>query len=238
MNETARVPREFWSTLGAILTGRARVWRVFWLGVVPPPVVLLVAVSASIPIPAPGWIGALVLLALIWAWLLWAPVVIWRSARASHPYVRYSCRFGAIAISGFIAYGILTPHVDNYTRRDKLQEAVTMSNPHRVALGIACSEGALKAGVADSHEVLGLGVPEEYTGNYVRSITATMTGSDGGRVEIVIKRISEKLEEGQTVVYEGRCENQVMCLQRVTGSVPKSYLEWMERSPSGSTWRC
>ena len=204
-----------------------------WLGVVPGSValyiILLVALSDIIPDRViHGWIGALLLFALIAVWLVWAPVVIWRSARGTHPYVRYPSRLGAIAVSGFIAYGVFTPHVEDYTPRHKLQEAVNISNPHLTALEIACDEGTLKAGIADSHEVLGLAAPEEYTGNYIRSATTTITGSDTGRVEVVIKRISDKLLEGQTVVYDGRCENREMCW-RVTGDIRETYLERLDR---------
>ena len=47
-----------------------------------------------------------------------------------------------VAIIGILA-AVAIPAYQDYTVRAKIQEAVNLSNPHRTALGIACSEGAL-----------------------------------------------------------------------------------------------
>ena len=49
-----------------------------------------------------------------------------------------------VAIIGILA-AVAIPAYQDYTIKAKVQEGVNVSNPHRTAIGIACSEGALAA---------------------------------------------------------------------------------------------
>ena len=107
-----------------------------------------------------------------------------------------------VAIIGILA-AVAIPAYQDYTVKAKVQEGVNLSNPHRTALGIACSEGALSSGI--SHADLGLAASGSYTGPYTNSIAAAGTGTDSGTVTITYAAIGSQVTAGQQVVYTGNC---------------------------------
>ena len=109
-----------------------------------------------------------------------------------------------VAIIGILA-AVAIPAYQDYTIKAKVQEGVNVSNPHRTAIGIACSEGELAGAVRTS---LGLATDTAYSSTYVRSVTAAgSTAGNTGTVLIVFKTIggSNGVPGGAQVRYTGEC---------------------------------
>lgn len=107
-----------------------------------------------------------------------------------------------VAIIGILA-SVAIPAYQDYTVREKVQEAADLANPARAALGIACSRGNL-TGV--DNESLGLSPADAYSGAYTRSIAATGLSSIEGIVTITLNSIDGVIDDGRQIVYTGACE--------------------------------
>ena len=110
-----------------------------------------------------------------------------------------------VAIIGILA-AVAIPAYQDYTVKAKIQEAVNLSNPHRAALGIACSEGALVTpggGGALQTTDLGLAGPTAYNAKYTSSIAAVGVNSTSGTVTLVMKQIGNSITAGSTIIYTG-----------------------------------
>jgi type IV pilus assembly protein PilA len=107
-----------------------------------------------------------------------------------------------VAIIGILA-AVAIPAYQDYTVRAKIQEAVNLSNPHRTALGIACSEGALVT--ANQQTDLGLAPPTAYKGKYTSNIAAVGVNTTSGTVVLTMLQIGNAVNAGQTIVYTGTC---------------------------------
>lgn len=106
-----------------------------------------------------------------------------------------------VAIIGILA-AVAIPAYQDYTVKAKVQEGVNLSNPHRTALGIACSEGELNGA---NTTTLGLEAATDYTGDYTTSVTAAGSSTSAATVTIVMKAIGTKITAAQTIVYAGDC---------------------------------
>ena len=120
-----------------------------------------------------------------------------------------------VAIIGILA-AVAIPAYQDYTVRAKIQEAVNLSNPHRTALGIACSEGALVT--ANQQTDLGLAPPTSYNAKYTSTIQAVGVNTTSGTVVLLMKQIGNAVSAGQNIVYTGTCDPGGM-QWRVSGSV-------------------
>ena len=112
-----------------------------------------------------------------------------------------------VAIIGILA-AVAIPAYQDYTVRAKIQEAVNLSNPHRTALGIACSEGELQTpggGGATQQTDLGLAAPSEYSGKYTSEITAAGMDTTFGSVTLTMAQIGNAVNAGQVIIYVGTC---------------------------------
>ena len=107
-----------------------------------------------------------------------------------------------VAIIGILA-AVAIPAYQDYTIKAKVQEGVSLSNPHRTALGIACSEGELTAGM--DHSDLGLAAISDYAGKVTTGIEAAGVSSTVGTVEIVYGPIGSQVTNGMAVSYTGTC---------------------------------
>ena len=124
-----------------------------------------------------------------------------------------------VAIIGILASVAVSAYRD-YTVREKVREAVSLADPARTALGIACSQGKLSG--ADNAS-LGLSPANAYSGDYARSIAAAGLSSTEGTVTITLNTIGGVIDDGRTIVYSGACGAGGM-RWTVGGDVPSEYL--------------
>ena len=124
-----------------------------------------------------------------------------------------------VAIIGILA-SVAIPAYRDYTVREKVREAVSLANPSRTALGIACSKGSLAG--ADNQQ-LGLPAANAHARDHTRSITAAGLSSSEGTVTIVFNSIGGVIDEGQRIVYSGACSTDGM-RWTVGGDVSPEYL--------------
>lgn len=125
-----------------------------------------------------------------------------------------------VAIIGILA-AVAIPAYQDYTIRAKIQEAVNLSNPHRTALGIACSEGNLSG--ATQITDLGLATSTEYNAKYTTDIAANGDDPTSGTVVLTMKPIGSVINAGDTITYSGNCTPGGM-IWTVTGSIPAKFL--------------
>ncbi len=109
-----------------------------------------------------------------------------------------------VAIIGILA-AVAIPAYQDYTVKAKVQEGVNLSNPARTALGIACSEAALAAGLSQTGTILGLSAPATYNGTYVNEVRARVLSSTAAEVAVVYTAIGSAVPAGASVVYSGDC---------------------------------
>ncbi|MCP5149467.1 MAG: pilin [Ectothiorhodospiraceae bacterium] len=107
-----------------------------------------------------------------------------------------------VAIIGILA-AVAIPAYQDYTIKAKVQEGPNVSNPHRTALGIACSSASLAA--AQTNAAFELAQSQSYTGTYVRSVLAAGSSATVGTVTITYKTIGSAINGGSTVKYTGTC---------------------------------
>lgn len=124
-----------------------------------------------------------------------------------------------VAIVGIIL-SVAVPAFQDYRVREKVREAVSLADPARAALGIACSQGKLSG--AD-HASLGLPPADDHSGDYTRSVEAAGLGATEGIVTITLDAIGGAIGDGRTIVYTGACEAGGMSWT-VGGDVPPRYL--------------
>ena len=124
-----------------------------------------------------------------------------------------------VAIIGILA-AVAIPAYQDYTVRAKVQEGTNLSNPHRTALGIACSEATLNA---ITHTGLGLSNSTAYSGTYTQSIAARGASATEGNVTIMYATVGSQINGGQVVSYTGTCGSGGMTWT-VGGNVPSKYL--------------
>ena len=126
-----------------------------------------------------------------------------------------------VAIIGILA-AVAIPAYQDYTVKAKVQEGVNLSNPHRTALGIACSEAALTASV-NSNSDLQLAAAASYNGKYIKSVDVNGTSATGGTVIITYNAIGSAIDVDQTIQYAGECGAGGM-KWTVSGNVQAKYL--------------
>ncbi len=124
-----------------------------------------------------------------------------------------------VAIIGILA-AVAIPAYQDYTIRAKVQEAVNLSNPHRTALGIACSEGALSG--ANQQTDLGLAPLTAYNAKYTTTIAAGGNNVTSGTVTLVMKQIGTAVNLNDNIVYTGTCTPGGMTWS-VTGSIAAKF---------------
>lgn len=109
------------------------------------------------------------------------------------------------AIIGILA-AVAIPAYQDYTVKTKIQEAVSLSSPHRTALGTACSMSELEIdGSGATQTELGLASPTAYNGKYTTSIFAGGIDASSGTVTLVMKAIGNLVAANETIIYTGTC---------------------------------
>ena len=201
------------------MLGRWTLRRAFWLGVVLGGMVVFGGWTILPPVLS-GWFEYAWLVVTV-LWLVWSMTTVWTCARHARRPVRYLARASVGLVALLIWATVFVPHHHDYTTRHKIQEGVNLSNPMRTALGIACLENDMRPGISN-HE-LGLGAPGEYNGLHTHSVEDFVDGAGTGRVVVVFKTIGRDVEDGQTVVYHGTCNEREM-RWRISGSVSAEFL--------------
>jgi type IV pilus assembly protein PilA len=125
-----------------------------------------------------------------------------------------------VAIIGILA-AVAIPAYQDYTVRAKIQEAVNLSNPHRTALGIACSEGAMAT--ASQTTDLGLAGPTAYGDKYTSSVAALGLTSTSGTVTLTMLKIGNAVNLNDTIIYTGTCSPGGLSWT-VSGSIAPKFL--------------
>ena len=134
-----------------------------------------------------------------------------------------SARLGRALLMMVLFFGLgisESSALSEYTVRAKIQEGVNLSNPHRTAIGIECSEETLRPGMPMTE--LGLVAPSEYNGTFVESVTATVESKKRAMVVISYKEIGRVVRRGDIVVYFGTCGPSGTTWE-ISGTLPRRY---------------
>jgi len=124
-----------------------------------------------------------------------------------------------VAIIGILA-SVAIPAYQDYTIRAKIQDGVSISSPHRMAIGLACSDSSLAVGLSLTD--LGLSAATAYSSKYITSVAAAGVSATAGTVSIVFKSIGNLISAGDTVVYTASC-SPGGTVWSVSGSVPAKF---------------
>ena len=125
-----------------------------------------------------------------------------------------------VAIIGVLA-SVAIPAYRDYTVRAKVQEGVNLSNPHRAMLENACREATLAEGMDNA--ALGLAASATYSGKYTSEAALSAASDSDARVVVTFKSIGSAVNEGETVVYTGKCASGRMSWT-VEGSIDPKFL--------------
>ena len=125
-----------------------------------------------------------------------------------------------VAIIGVLA-AVAIPAYRDYTVRSKVQEGVNLSNAHRSIIENACREATLEGELDNAG--LGLAASTDYSGKYTSEAAASTQSDTEASVTITFKSIGSAVNEGDTVVYAGRCVSGVM-RWTVSGSIEGKFL--------------
>ena len=112
-----------------------------------------------------------------------------------------------VAIIGILA-SVAIPLYLNYTIKAKLTEAISLTSPALLAIGVACNDHILGAPAVDNAS-LGLSEPASMSGTYTQSVTATgvvASGVSTGKVTVVLKTIGSGINDGDTIIYSTVCD--------------------------------
>ena len=123
-----------------------------------------------------------------------------------------------VAIIGILA-AIALPAYQDYTVRAKVQEATSLTEPLRLAVGTACSEATRGVQVTDNATG---GVATQITGRYVTSADLTAGAATSGTVTAVMSVIGTSIAAGQTVIWTSTC-GAAGNSWTVSGTVPSKY---------------
>ena len=122
-----------------------------------------------------------------------------------------------VAIIGILA-AVAIPAYQDYTIRAKIQDTVSISNPMRTAIGIACSEGSLAAGLVNSSTELNL--PVAITSKYASSVIAKGISATTATATITTTNLGGSASG--TIIYTGTC-GPAGVTWAVTGTLPAKY---------------
>lgn len=132
-------------------------------------------------------------------------------------------RYGSALLMTVILFGLGVSDSSAssvFTLRGKVQEGVNLSNPHRTAIGIVCSEQTLRPGMPNTE--LGLEAPSEYHGTYVESVAVKVESKKRAMIVISYKEIGSVVRRGDIIVYFGTCGPSGTTWE-IGGTLPKPY---------------
>ena len=125
-----------------------------------------------------------------------------------------------VAIIGILA-AVAIPAYQDYTVRAKVQEGVSLSDPHRVAIGLSCIDSGLAGGMGLSD--FGLAAATDYSSKYITSVDAVGVSASIGTVTIVYKAIGSQVAAGTTIIYTATCGTGSTTWE-ISGTMPAKWL--------------
>ncbi len=130
-----------------------------------------------------------------------------------------------VAIIGILA-AVALPAYQDYTVRARIQEGVSLSEPARLAVSQACSEGTLggatTAGGVVDNATAGLPTQTAISGAYVQAVTMAAASTAQGSVTVAFNAIGTQVGGGQTIVWTSTCTESGNRWS-VSGSVPSKF---------------
>jgi len=105
-----------------------------------------------------------------------------------------------VAIIGILA-AIALPAYQDYTVRAKLSEAVSVSAPARVAMGVACNDGTL---ATSTDAALGFATADA-AWKYTTGIAGSAYADTGAVITATLAAIGTQVTAGQTITWTGLC---------------------------------
>ena len=168
-------------------------------------------------------------------------VIVWSSALFVAPL--FVVCVGVLRTAGIVwiilvISGLFAPMHGAVTWREKLQEGVNLSNPHRTSIVMNCAEGAIRPRSASKyHEYMDLESPGLYKGTYIESVSAETYDWNRARVTIVVNQtikdnssgpiVVTVAKPGDALVLDGTCTPEGM-EWKIDGSLPWGYRDsWM-----------
>jgi len=124
-----------------------------------------------------------------------------------------------VAIVGILA-AVIFPAYHDYTVRERMQKDVNISNAYRAALQISCAKGEFRPGLPDVKRTLG--DPQQYTSEYVESITVVDLSQQIAEITVTYRAIGNAITAGQTVIFIGTCRDAVVDWE-VAGTVAEKF---------------
>ena len=123
-----------------------------------------------------------------------------------------------VAIIGILA-AVAIPAYQDYTIRARVQEAVSISQPARTSLGIACSEGSLSAGTNNAS--LDLTASTNITSQYVEGVSVDGLATDSAEIFIDVTNLGGGV--AGDIEYQGTCAASGL-KWTISGSIDTKYL--------------
>lgn len=123
-----------------------------------------------------------------------------------------------VAIIGILA-AVAIPAYQDYTIKARVQEAVSISQPARTSLGIACSEGSLSAGTNNAS--LDLTAAANITSQYVEGVSVDGIAADSAEIFIDVTNLGGGV--AGDIKYQGNCSAAGL-KWTISGSIDSKYL--------------
>jgi len=118
-----------------------------------------------------------------------------------------------VAIIGILA-AIAIPAYQDYTVKAKVQDATSLVAPAMMAVGVAFSDGSLKAGLTNSD--FGMATNTDIKSTYVSQVDVAGVSTTSATVTATMKTIGSAITAGNTIEWKATCTNAAGCIWAVS----------------------